>query len=39
MDIKEGVWEIVDWMHQAEDRNKWRAVVNKTEPSGSINGG
>jgi hypothetical protein len=28
MDLKEIGWEIVDWIHQAWDRNQWRAVVN-----------
>jgi hypothetical protein len=21
-------WEVVDWMHLAQDRDQWRAVVN-----------
>jgi hypothetical protein len=21
-------WEVVDWMHLAQDRDKWRTVVN-----------
>jgi hypothetical protein len=28
MDIKETVWEGVDRVHLAQDRNKWRVVVN-----------
>jgi hypothetical protein len=28
MDLREIVWEGVDWMHLAEDREKWRALVN-----------
>jgi hypothetical protein len=28
MDIKESIWEGVDWAHLAQDRDKWRAVVN-----------
>jgi hypothetical protein len=26
--IREIWWEGVDWMHVAQDRNKWRDVVN-----------
>jgi hypothetical protein len=28
MNLKEKRWEGVDWIHLAEDRDKWRAVVN-----------
>jgi hypothetical protein len=28
MDLREIVWKGVDWMHLAEDRNKWSALVN-----------
>jgi len=28
MDIKETGWECVDWIHVAQDRDQWRAVVN-----------
>jgi hypothetical protein len=28
MDLKEIGWESVDWIHLAQDRDKWRAVVN-----------
>jgi hypothetical protein len=28
MDLKEIVWEGVDWMHLAQNRDQWRAVVN-----------
>jgi hypothetical protein len=28
MGLKEIGWEDVDWMHVAEDRDRWRAVVN-----------
>jgi hypothetical protein len=27
MDLREIVWEIVDWIHLAQDRNQWRALV------------
>jgi hypothetical protein len=27
-DLREIRWEDVDWIHLAEDRNLWRAVVN-----------
>jgi len=26
--LSEIVWEGVDWMHLAQDRDQWRAVVN-----------
>jgi hypothetical protein len=29
MDLREIMWEVGDWMHLAQDRNQWRAVVNK----------
>jgi hypothetical protein len=28
MDLQEVEWEYVDWIDLAQDRNKWRAVVN-----------
>jgi hypothetical protein len=28
MDLKEIWWEDVDWMHLAQERDKWRALVN-----------
>jgi hypothetical protein len=28
VDFSEMGWEGMDWMHLAEDRDKWRAVVN-----------
>jgi hypothetical protein len=28
MDLREIVWEAVDWMHLAQDRDKWRAFLN-----------
>jgi hypothetical protein len=28
MDLKEVVWEDVDWTDAVQDRNGWRAVVN-----------
>jgi hypothetical protein len=27
MDLREIGWEIVDWMHLAQDRDQWLAVV------------
>jgi hypothetical protein len=27
-DLRETGWEVVDYMHLAEDRDQWRAVVN-----------
>jgi hypothetical protein len=26
--LREIGWKVVDWMHMAQDRNQWRAVVN-----------
>jgi hypothetical protein len=28
MDLGEMWWEVVDWIHVAQDRDQWRAVVN-----------
>jgi hypothetical protein len=28
VDIKEMGWEGVDWIHLAQDRDQWQAVVN-----------
>jgi hypothetical protein len=28
MDVRGIGWEVVDWMHVAQDRDQWRAVVN-----------
>jgi hypothetical protein len=28
MAVREIEWESVDWIHLAQDRGKWRAVVN-----------
>jgi len=28
MTLKEIVWESVDWVHVAQDRDQWRAVLN-----------
>jgi hypothetical protein len=28
MDLKEMVWEVVDWIFLAENRNQWWALVN-----------
>jgi hypothetical protein len=29
MDLKEIGWEVVDWIHLAQERDWWRAFVNK----------
>jgi hypothetical protein len=34
MDLREIGFGDVDWIHWAQDRDRWRAIVN--EPSGSI---
>jgi hypothetical protein len=28
MDVRGIGWEILDWIHLAQDRDQWRAVVN-----------
>jgi hypothetical protein len=28
MDLGEIGWEVVEWIHLAQDRDRWRAVVN-----------
>jgi hypothetical protein len=28
MNLRETVWEDVEWMHLAQDRNQWWALVN-----------
>jgi len=28
MDLMEIGWDIVDWMHMAQDRDQWWALVN-----------
>jgi hypothetical protein len=28
IDFKEIGWELVDWIHLAQDRDQWRAIVN-----------
>jgi hypothetical protein len=28
MDVRETGWEGVDWIHLAQDRNQWWALVN-----------
>jgi hypothetical protein len=28
MDLKETGWEGMDWIHLAQDRDPWRALVN-----------
>jgi hypothetical protein len=28
MDLREIGWEVADWMYLAQDKDKWRALVN-----------
>jgi hypothetical protein len=28
VDLREMVWEVVDWIHLAQDRDQWRTLVN-----------
>jgi hypothetical protein len=30
MELRKIEWDDVDWMHLAQDRNQWRALVNMT---------
>jgi hypothetical protein len=40
MNLREIGWESMEWMHLAQDRNQWRALVDKVKKSsGSIKGG
>jgi hypothetical protein len=40
MDVREIRWEVVDWIHLAQDGHKWRAFVKTVMNfSGSIKGG
>jgi hypothetical protein len=27
MDLREIVWEVVDWMHLTQERDQWRALL------------
>jgi hypothetical protein len=36
MDLREIGWDGMDWIYLAQDRDRWRALVNTNEPSGSI---
>jgi hypothetical protein len=36
MDLKEIGCDVVTWIHLAQDRGQWWALVNYNEPSGSI---
>jgi hypothetical protein len=36
INIREIRWDGTDWTDVAEDRDQWRALVNTTEPSGSV---
>jgi hypothetical protein len=35
MDLREGGWDVLDWIDMAEDRDQWKALCEHgTEPSG-----
>jgi len=31
LDLRETGWGVVDWIHLAQDRDRWRAIVNKVK--------
>jgi hypothetical protein len=35
MDLREIGWGCVEWIQLAQDRDRWQALVNSDEPSGS----
>jgi hypothetical protein len=40
MDVKEIGWKVMDWMHLAQDRVQWQALVNTVmNLQSSIKGG
>jgi hypothetical protein len=39
MDLREIGWEGVNWIHLAQDRDRWRAHANIDEASGSKKAG
>jgi hypothetical protein len=39
MDLMEISWKIMDWIHLAQDRDQWWALVNTVMNVGSIKGG
>jgi hypothetical protein len=39
MGLREIGWEVVDWMHLAQDRHQWRVLVNTVMKLGSIKDG
>jgi hypothetical protein len=34
VDLREIRWEVVDWMHLAQDRDQWQALVNTVSITG-----
>jgi hypothetical protein len=36
MDLREIVWEGVEWIHLAQDRDQWQTCEHGNEPSVSI---
>jgi len=36
IDLREIVWETVDWIHLAQDRGQWQTCEQGNEPSGPI---
>jgi hypothetical protein len=36
IDLREIGWDGMDWIDQAQDRDRWRALVNTVMNSGSI---
>jgi hypothetical protein len=38
MDIREIGWEVVDWLHLAQDKDHWRGLVNTVMNTASQKG-
>jgi hypothetical protein len=36
MGLRELGWGGMDWIHLAQDRNRWRALMNNNEPTDSV---
>lgn len=34
--LREMEWEVMGWIHFAQERNQWQVLVNSSEPAGSF---